>query len=267
MNIYLRELKAHRKALIIWSISMIIFVIMGMQKYRTLVTGNSNPQAMLDIVNAMPKFLQAMWGTGSLDMTTPVGYFGILLPYLVLMGGIHASMIGTSIIYKEERDKTVEFLMAKPVSRKSIITSKIMAALTNIIVFNIVTYITSVFVLKGLTSENITNQIVLSMISTFFIQLLFMVVGITLASVMKHPKKAGSITMAILIGTFFLSWIVGLSDKLELLGILSPFKYFEAKDFFKTNSLNIYYLVLIAIVIFSLLKATYYKYERRDLNI
>ena len=34
------------------------------------------------------------------------------------------------MISKEERDKTVEFLMVKPVSRSSIITSKIMASLT-----------------------------------------------------------------------------------------------------------------------------------------
>jgi ABC-2 type transport system permease protein len=183
------------------------------------------------------------------------------------MGSIHASMLGAGIIYKEERDKTVEFLMAKPISRKTIITSKIMAALTNVVIFNIVTYATSFIILKGLTDANITSEILLSMLSTFLIQLIFMVLGITASSIMKNPKKAGALTMAILLGTFFLSWIVALSDKLEILTVLTPFKYFEAASFFKTNSLNVGYIILILVIICGLLKATYYKYERRDLNL
>ena len=57
------------------------------------------------------------------------------------MATIHAAMLGATIIAKEERDKTSEFLFAKPVLRSTIITAKLLAAFVNIVVFNLITFI------------------------------------------------------------------------------------------------------------------------------
>ena len=75
MNLFKRELKANRKSLIIWSIGVIFMVAAGMGKYSSLEgTGQSMNALMAD----MPKSLQAIMGTGSLDLSTPIGYFGVL---------------------------------------------------------------------------------------------------------------------------------------------------------------------------------------------
>ena len=50
----------------------------------------------------MPKSLQAIMGTNSLDLSSVIGYYGLLYLYLVVMAGIHASMLGANIISKEE---------------------------------------------------------------------------------------------------------------------------------------------------------------------
>jgi ABC-2 type transport system permease protein len=267
MNIYIRELKAHRKSIIIWSIAMILFVIMGMQKFSTLVGGNGGSDEMMKLIDSMPSFLKAMWGVSSFDLTKATGYFGVLFSYLVLMSGVHASMLGSSIIYKEERDKTVEFLMVKPVSRKTIVTSKMLASLTNIVIFNLVTFITSIFVLKGFTNEPIFSIIILSMIAMFFIQIIFLVMGSCAALIMKKPKRAGMITLFILIGAFFLSLIIDMSDKLEILKVLTPFKYFDAKEFFMSKQLSISFIVFTLIISTILMIKSYKQYEKRDLNI
>jgi ABC-2 type transport system permease protein len=267
MNIYLRELKAHRKSIVIWSIAMVFFVIMGMQKYSSLSGGNGGTDEMMQLINSMPSFLKAMWGVSSLDLTKATGYFGLLFSYLALMGGVYASMLGSSIIYKEERDKTVEFLMVKPVSRRKIVLSKMLAALTNIIIFNLATFITSFFVLKGFTDEPIFKIIILSMISMLFIQLIFLVIGSGTALIMKKPKRAGMITLFILIGAFFLSLIIDMSDKLEILKVLTPFKYFDAKEFFMSKQLSISFIVFTLIISTILMIKSYKQYEKRDLNI
>jgi ABC-2 type transport system permease protein len=176
-------------------------------------------------------------------------------------------MLGANIIAKEERDKTVEFLMAKPISRKKIISLKLLAGVTNLIILNIVTFTASFFILKGLTTDNITKEIILCMTAMFLLQTLFMVIGAGIALVLKKPKKAGAITMGILIGTFILSLIIDISDIFKVLTILTPFKYFAAKDFITSGNLSIGYIILTVILIVSIIFISNKKYEERDLNL
>lgn len=266
MNIFLRELKANRKALIIWSVCMVLFVIMGMQKYEALLGSGASITDFNKMMETMPKVLKTMWGLSNIDITKPIGYFSVLFPYIVLICGIHAGMIGTNIISKEERDKTVEFLMVKPVSRSKIITSKIMAAITNVVVVNLATYIPLIFILKNMTTEKITLPLILATISTFFIQLLFMFIGVGMATMSKNYKKTGSITVGILLGTYFLSLIIDMSEKLEIFSFLTPFKYFDAKDFLITNKLNVGYVILTFAIILAVIIPSYRRYTKRDLN-
>src|SRR6059058_2084461 len=140
MNLFLREMRANRKSLLIWSIGVIFMVTAGMSKYGAL---SGSKQSLGELMAQMPKSLQAIMGIGNLDISTAIGYFGILFVYLVLMAVIHALMLGATIIAKEERDKTSEFLLVKPISRQQIITAKLAAALVNVVVFNMITLFTS----------------------------------------------------------------------------------------------------------------------------
>ena len=83
-------------------------------------------------------------GIGSLDLATVDGYFGLLYLYLVIMASIHAAMLGATMISKEERDKTAEFLFVKPISRTTVITAKLGASIVIVIVFNLVTLLSSI---------------------------------------------------------------------------------------------------------------------------
>ena len=119
MNIFKREMRANRKSLIIWCFGVLFIVGSGMGKYAALSnTGDSINELMAH----MPSSLQAIMGIGSLDLATVDGYFGLLYLYLVIMASIHAAMLGATMISKEERDKTAEFLFVKPISRTTVIS-------------------------------------------------------------------------------------------------------------------------------------------------
>lgn len=145
MNIFVREMKANRKSLIIWCIGVILMVAAGMTKYEVV---SSSGQYMNDIISSMPKSLQVMFGIASFDLSKASGFYGVIFSYLVLMAAIHASMLGSNIISKEERDKTAEFLMVKPVSRNKVVTSKLLAAFLNIVIFNAITLISSITIVN-----------------------------------------------------------------------------------------------------------------------
>lgn len=263
MNIFLRELKAHRKAIIIWSISIVLFIIAGMVKFDSF---KSSTVSINEVVTAMPKSIRVLFGFNSMDMSTLKGYFGLLYFYLILMAAIHAAMLGSNIISKEERDKTSEFLMAKPVSRNQIITAKLFAALFNIVIFNLVSLVSSVEMVKSY-NEDLTSEITLLMAGMFILQLIFLSLGTALAAVSKNTKIPGAVSTGIMLGTFILSMLIDLNDKLDVLKYITPFKYFDAKNLLENNSMDPIFVTISVILILSLITVTYKFYKNRDLSI
>ena len=263
MNIFFRELKANRKALIIWSIVMFLFVLSGMTKYTVYSSGTTN-----EIFNKMPSTMRALLGIGSFDVTIMSGFFAFLFPFLELATAIHAILMGSGIIAKEERDKTTEFLMTKPVSRATIITSKIFAALVNITVINFVTFFSSIVMVAAYNKgKDITGEIVMFHLSMFVVQLIFLSLGAFISAFLKNPKASGALAGSIMFGAYIISKITDLTDEVDIINVLSPFKYFSIKRIVDGNGLNavIVILSLLLIAVFSV--STYFFYIKRELKV
>lgn len=264
MNIFIVELKAHRKGLIIWAFGILFMVAAGMGKYVAL---SSSGQSMNELLSQMPKSMLAIMGIGTLDLSKASGYYGVLFLYLMLMATIHAAMLGADIISKEERDKTAEFLLVKPISRNKIVTSKLLAALVNILIFNIITLVSSIFIVgKYSNGEAVSADIIILMIGMFILQLMFMLIGTAIASISKNPKTATSLSTAVLLITFILSIAIDLNSKLENLKYFTPFKYYEAKSLMD-GGFQWSFVILSIIIISVTLCITYVFYKKRDLSI
>lgn len=265
MNMFRRELKAHRKSLLIWCVGVVFLIASGMAKYASLSTTD---QSLNDLMGEMPKSLQAIMGSSSLDLATAIGYFGVLYVYLIVMAGIHAAMLGANIIAKEERDKTTEFLLVKPISRSNMITAKLLAALVNMLIFNLMTFITSVFMVQQYSNgAEVTADITTLMAGMYLLQLIFMAIGTAIAALAKNPKSAPSMATGVLLIAFILSIAVNMSSRLETLKYLTPFKYFEAKNLIGGGELATFYVILSIIIVASLFAVTYIFYKKRDLNV
>ncbi|MFX3623236.1 MAG: ABC transporter permease subunit [Ectobacillus sp.] len=265
MNLFIRELKANRKSLLLWGIGIIFMVVAGMGKYESI---SGSGQSLNEIMQQMPKSLQAIMGTGSLDLSKAVDYYGVLFLYLVLMGSIHALMLGANIIAKEERDKTAEFLMVKPISRTGIVTAKLAAAAVHVILFNIMTFITSISAVAYYNKGTVpTGDIIILMVGMFILQLIFLFLGTGIAAASKHPKSAAALGTAILLLTFILSIMIDLNSKLEDLKYLTPFKYYEAKQMLADGALDPVFIVLSVVIIGVLFSVTYICFKRKDMNV
>ena len=265
MNVFFHEMRETRKSLIIWSVGMVLLLASSMGKYAGLTASG---QSVNDLMGQMPKSLQALWGIGIFDLSTAGGYYAILFIYLAVMATIHAAMLGANIISKEERDKTAEFLFVKPASRNKIISQKLLAVLTNIVIFNIVTLVSSILLVQQYSNgEDVTGDIVTLMVGLFMLQLIFMFIGTAIAAVSKKPKKAASLATGILLITFILSIVIEINSTLEGLKYLTPFKYFEAKTLLMGGGFDAIYVTLSVLIIAGLCAVTYQAYKKRDLNV
>jgi ABC-2 type transport system permease protein len=266
MNIFLREMKSHRKSLILWSIGIFLMVVSGMAKYEAY---SSSGQSINDLMGEIPKSVKAVLGMGDVDLSTIGGYYSLLFLYILLMATIHATMLGAAIIAKEERDKTSEFLFVKPVSRNTVITAKLLAAFVNVVIFNLVTSVSLLGYIGKLNTngENINGDIISTMVGMFFLQVLFMVIGTALASIKRKPKTAASVATGILLLTYLLSIVIDLNEEIEGLKYFTPFKYFEAANVMFGEGLEMVYIVISVVMIALLTVVTYIFYRKRDLNV
>jgi ABC-2 type transport system permease protein len=264
MNIILRELKAHRKSLVWWSVGMFLLILTGMTKF----TGFANSgQSANDLFKGLPA-LAAAFGVESVDLTTAIGFYSILLLYIMIMTSIHASLLGAEIVSKEEQGKTVEFLFAKPVTRRQVITSKLIAALINVVILNIVALASSVVIVSAFNKgAPVISAIMLMMVGLFFIQVVFLSIGIAAAAVTTRAKLAAPIATTILLATFFLSMWLDITSKYPSLKYLTPFKYFEGKAVINSNKIDLLFVAISLIIVAVMMVATYVRYDRRDLSV
>ncbi|MDD2371112.1 MAG: ABC transporter permease subunit [Firmicutes bacterium] len=265
MNIFFKELKSHRKSLIIWSLALILFVAGAMVKYdATSAAGDS----LTSLLNDMPKAFQSMLGLGYFDINTPIGFFGATFIYLMLLGAIHGSMLGATILSSEESDKTSEFLMVKPVTRNMVVLSKMYASIFIILLFNIVVFVSSFLIVDshGNGQSNI-NDVFLLMVGFFIVEMIFFFIGFFLSTVLKRAKMAPSIVTAILLITFIMSVLADMFDSVSWFKYLSPFSYFDPKVLLGFISMNMVQVGIGLSLIVVLCSLSFIFYNKRDLEI
>ena len=81
-----------------------------------------------------PPELRAAFGLDALDMATVLGFYGFVFLFVQLCLAIQAGNYGFGLVSIEESELTADFLLSKPVSRAQILTSKLLAALTSLLV-------------------------------------------------------------------------------------------------------------------------------------
>jgi ABC-2 type transport system permease protein len=177
-------------------------------------------------------------------------------------------MWGSDIISKEERDKTVEFSLTLPVTRSRLVTAKTLAALVNCIGLLLITGGASlVSAAQYQPDSEFFSLLRLSMLALFIMQLTFLAIGIFLGCAMKQYKRASSVAVSLLLGTYFLSVISGLNENLEFLKYFSPFKYFDAGVMLHEARIDVAFVGLSAVIIVVGMVGAYFTYARRDLYI
>ncbi len=264
MNIFFRELKANFKSLLIWSVMVALLVITGAAKF----TAYYNDPSMLAVLNAFPKAVIDAMELNAFNLTTVNGFYGIMMVYYALMGGIAAAMWASDSISKEERDKTVEFSLVLPVSRARVVTAKLLAALVNCVVFVLVTWGMSLAAAQQFhPDQTFAHFLALEMVGMFFIELIFLALGLLLGCAMKQYKLAGSTAVWIILTAYFLSVFSGLQANLDFLKYFSPFKYFDAAAMLRTGKLDPMYVLLSLVIVAVCVLAAYWVYDKRDLYI
>lgn len=262
MNIILHEIKSNLKGFIIWTVSLSLLFYVASFEYETF----ANSQEIADAMESFGFLFDALAGM-SVDISTPEGYLSLVSIYIYLPLAIYSGLLGSNIIAKEERDKTAEYLFTLPVKREKVLLNKVITAVLYTVLINIILLTITYFAFGQLgTSESYKAFVFNMALGVLLTQLIFLSIGMALSAVLKQYKKSGSITIGILMGTFMLHILIGLTDKIEFLKYATPFQYFAVDMMFDGDFKLVFILLTIGIV-FGSISSLFYFYKRRDLYI
>ncbi|NLC68144.1 MAG: ABC transporter permease subunit [Clostridiaceae bacterium] len=265
MIIFTRELKRNRKSFIIWTASLVLFNILMMSFYQSIA---ENTEMYDKMVMEFPRAMIEAFGLDKISMSTILGFFGTeCYIFITLFGSIYAMLLGASTLSREEGEKTIEFLLAKPVTRSTIVTEKAANAFSLITLFNLIFSIVNFLMFDAVKIDDYsTRALLLLSLGPLLLHLTFTSIGLLISVFVVKAKAVYPVSIGFVLFMYFISIMSSISEKLTNLKYLTPFKYVDAPDIIMNERIEPVYLAIMFAVIAISLAATYVLYNRKNIQ-
>jgi ABC-2 type transport system permease protein len=263
MNVFRLEVKMQLRSVITWSVAVAALILV----FVSLFSSFAKDAALLnEMIANFPEELLTAFGMNGVDLSTILGYFSLAFLFAQICAAIQASNYGFGLVSVEEREWTADFLLAKPVTRTQILTSKLLAALSGLLITDIVIWASSILfitVYKGDATYE-PRALWLLLVSIVPFQLFFLCVGLVVSLLVKRVRSVTPYAMALGFGMYVLSVFGDMLGE-SVLEKLTPFKHFEPNYILQHRAYDAPLVVIsVAATVLSLV-GSYVLYTRRDI--
>jgi beta-exotoxin I transport system permease protein len=262
-TIFSHEFKMSWRSVIAWSVAVAAVIFIYGSMFSSL---SEDAELMNQMMAKFPPALLTAFGMNGVDLASISGYFGFAFLFAQLCLAIQAASYGFSLVSVEEREWTADFLLAKPVERTRILTSKLLAALVGLTITDAVVWITSLAVINlfkgGKTYE--VGPLLLLLLSIIPFQLVFLSAGLVISLLVKRIRSVTPYAMALAFGMYVLSVFGDMLGE-SVLEKITPFKHFEPKYILQNGAYNAPLVLISVLAIVISLLASYALYRRRDI--
>ena len=263
VNIFQHEFKMHIRSVVTWSVALTALILVFVSLFSSFA---ENAAILNEMLTRFPEELLTAFGMTGVDLSTILGYFSLAFLFVQICLAIQAANYGFSLVSIEEREWTADFLLAKPVGRSQILTSKLLAALSGLIITDIVVWIASVVFINLFRGDATyeTGALVLLLLSIVPFQLFFLAVGLVVSLLVKRIRSVTSYAMALGFGMYVLSVFGDMLGE-SALEKITPFKHFEPNYIIQHKAYDLpLVLVSLGVILISLV-GSYLLYARRDI--
>ncbi len=263
MNMFLHELKTYRKYTIIWIMSLVSIIVLFFSMFPAI---SKEAEEFIKLMEGFPEAVRMALGLSVENIGSILGFYSYVFIYISLVGAIQAMNLGTSIVSKEIREKTADFLLTKPVTRTQIMTSKLLAALTSILITNVF-YVVAAITMASLVETNAysTKLFFLVSLTLFFLQLIFLSLGIVVSVLFPKIKSVLSISLGTVFAFFIIGALAAITED-EALRYLTPFKYFDLTYIVQNSSYELSFMIVAIGFVAIAITASYLIYCKKDIH-
>ena len=263
-NIYRFEFRSRLKSVLIWSLSAVTLVLVFFSFFSAFA---SEAELMNQVLSKFPPEMRAAFGLDRMDMSTVLGFYSLIFMFVQVCLAIQASNYGFGLVSIEENELTADFLLTKPVSRAQVLTSKLLAAISSLLITDVIIIAGTLLAFtlfrgdRGYDGGTLT----LLFIGLPIFQLFFLSVGLVVSLLVKRVRSVTPYGLGLGFGMYVLSAFSGMLGDVKLEWI-TPFKHLDSAVIVQNGTFDTPLVLLnVAITLISL-AVSYWRYIRRDIH-
>lgn len=261
MTIVKHELRQGRTAFLLWTgsigflLAVCIFLFPEMKGQMDSVSS---------LFSSMGAFTAA-FGMDRLNFGTLIGYYAIECGNVLGLGGaFYASLCAVSMLSKEEKDRTAEFLLTHPVSRTRMISEKLLSVLIRITALNGIVWLLSVGSIAAIGETVPWKELNLLHLAYFLLQLELSAICFGISAFVRRGSLGIGLGVAVIM--YFLNLIANITEKASFLKYVTPFGYCSGADLVANGSIDPAMAAIGILIGTAGVTAAYLKYTKKDIH-
>lgn len=259
MGIYLHEMKRGRMGLLAWGCVIGGMIALCLLLYPELTKEGASIQAAIESMGTFT----AAFGADRLNYAELMGFYGIYGGCMLGIGGIFYAAVGTGMLEKEEREHTAEFLLTHPVSRSQVVTEKLLAMISQMLLLNGMVILLSVVSFCIIGEKPDWHDFFLFHGAQIVMQFEILCICFGISAFLK--KGATSAGIGIAAALYFLGVFGNITEKAEFVTYITPYTYADGANVIPAGELDIKLVMLGMVYAVIGLIAAYGKYTRKDI--
>lgn len=260
MTIYIKELKQSFKSLCIWTASIAFMMLVCILLFPEM----KNEMESVTAVFANMGGFTAAFGMDKLSFGELMGFYGIECGNIMgLGGGFFAALAGISVLAKEEKERTAEFLLTHPVSRFSVITGKLLSVLTQVVILNLVAVSVSLISAAAIGESFEMNEFILLHTAYLIMQTEIACICFGISAFIKRGSIGTGLGLALAL--YFMNIVCNISEQAEFLRYITPYGYAEASNIISEGKLDMGLIAVGAVISVVGAAIGYIRYIKKDI--
>ena len=259
-----KEFKNNFKSFIIWLSILIIMFLVVFLVYPYIITDDT-VKNMDELMKVFPEEILKAFNMDITSITTAYGWLkseGFM--FVLLIVGFYSSILGGTILLKEENDKTIEYLNTLPIKRSNIVTNKIIVSITYIILMILILGIFNYIALMISGDFNQEEYLLLS-ITPILIGLPLFALNLFISTFMHKTKKTIGISLGLVFIFYLLNVLSELASSVEFLKYFSIYTLADTRNVISNIAINPINIIISLAITIILIVLSYIRYNKKEL--
>ena len=259
-----RELKVNFRTFLIWTSVLIVLFLAVFLIYPSIVA-SENIQMMNEMMKMFPEEVLKAF---NMDISSLDSAFGFLKTegfiFVLLLTGVYASTLGSSILLKEENDKTIEYLSVLPIKRSSILFQKVVCAIIYIMLMIICIGIFNYIGLE-LSGDFDRKQYILLSLTPVLSALPLFAINLFVSTFTHRTKNTFGLSLGIALISYFLQILSEINEVTEFFKYFTVYTLADVRNVIVNITINPIMLVISIFITVVFIISAFIKYENKEL--
>lgn len=259
-----RELKVNFKSFVIWTSILLLLFLAVFLIYPSIIKSD-NIQMMDEYIKMFPEEVLKAFNMDIASMDSAFGWLkteGFI--FVLLLTGVYSSILGSSILLKEENDKTIEYLNSLPIKRNNIVTNKIICGIIYIILMVLVVGLFN-YVCLEFSGDFDRKQYLLLSITPLLSALPLFAINFFLSTFQHKTKATFGISLGVAFASYFLQILSEINDVTEFFKYFTVYTLSDIRNVILNIEINPIMILFSLVITLLFIGLSYIKYNKKEL--